>query len=207
MPYDELLRYTEQIKGTIAQLSKPRVVVTAPHAACLSAKDASEHTCDVVCGQMAAEISQGLSRGEYLPVTLIADVNRMEMDMNRPEARGSEFRNKVDLALNDAVFLLDVHSFPQLDVPWEVDLYLLKLKYGGNNDEIVYDLSKHLIAAGLNVAVVSAEKPNDIVLSAVERDVPAALVEFSEPRVEQGLDITKKFMSGFRSFLKEKVGG
>jgi len=207
MALEDLLQYTTELRGAVGQLTKPRLVITAPHAACRSAVDVAQHTCDVVCARVAEEINKSLSVSEVMPKLFKADINRMDMDMNRPEARGSDFRNAVDQELAGAVFLLDVHSFPELDIPWDVDLFLLKLSYGGNNSEIVYDLSKYLIAEGLNVAVVKAEKPNDVVLSAIERKVPAVLVEFSEPQVEKNGELVKKFVTGFQKFLKEKLRG
>jgi hypothetical protein len=90
-------------------------------------------------------------------------------------------------------------------MPWDVDCFLLKLSYGGNNDPIVYDLSKHLMAAGLNVAVVQAEKPNDVVLSAIERGVPAVLVEFNESRVQADTGLVDRFIEGLKKFLGKRL--
>jgi predicted N-formylglutamate amidohydrolase len=201
----DLERITGELKTAVADLVKPRLVITAPHAVCRDMTDVMAHYCDVVAGDVATWVAEAMKGWEVQPVLLIPKISRMEVDMNRPEARGTEFRNQVDMALGDCVFLLDVHSFPKLDMPWDVDCFLLKLSYGGNNDPIVYDLSKHLMAAGLNVAVVQAEKPNDVVLSAIERGVPAVLVEFNESRVQADTGLVDRFIEGLKKFLGKRL--
>lgn len=160
----------------------------------------------MVAGDVAREVTKQLDKWVVKPIPVFPSVNRMIVDMNRPEARNTEFREMVDRYLEGASYLLDVHSYPKLDVPWDVDCFLLKLRYGGNNDDIVYDLSRHLIDAGLNVAVVNAEKENDIVLAATKRGIPASLVEFSEPAVQNGSKVVKKFIEGFKKFLSARLG-
>jgi hypothetical protein len=198
----------ERLTGKLReQFGRPIVTITVPHAVCRNQADIDNHYCDVVAAPVGRAIADKLQDSEFHPNLLMPTISRMEVDMNRPVARGQSFRTQVDEALGTSQYLLDVHSFPELGGPWSVDCYLLKLKYGANNDEVVYDLADHLITRGINCAVVSAEKENDVVLSAVERGIPATLVEFSEPVVNsEGINgrLVSNFVEGFQAFLKTR---
>ena len=198
----------ERLTGKLReQFGRPIVTITVPHAVCRNQADIDNHYCDVVAAPVGRAIADKLQDSEFHPNLLMPTISRMEVDMNRPVARGQSFRTQVDEALGTSQYLLDVHSFPELGGPWSVDCYLLKLKYGGNNDEVVYDLADHLMTRGINCAVVSAEKENDVVLSAIERGVPATLVEFSEPVVNsEGINgrLVSNFIEGFQAFLKTR---
>lgn len=195
----------ERLTGKLReQFGRPIVTITVPHAICRNQADIDNHFCDVVAAPVGRAIADKLADSPFQPNLIMPTISRMEVDMNRPVARGQSFRTQVDEALGSSKYLLDVHSFPELGGPWSVDCYLLKLKYGANNDDVVYDLADHLITRGINCAVVSAEKENDVVLSAIERGIPATLVEFSEPVVNsEGINgrLVSNFVAGFQEFL------
>lgn len=207
MSLAELGKFTSKLREQFSDLVRPIVTITVPHAVCRDQSDIDNHYCDVVAAMVGRSIAQKLENSPFRPNLIMPTISRMEVDMNRPVARGQSFRTQVDEALGTSRYLLDVHSFPELGGPWSVDCYLLKLKYGANNDEVVYDLADHLITRGINCAVVSAEKENDVVLSALQRGVPATLVEFSEPVVNsEGINgrLVTNFVEGFQEFLKTR---
>lgn len=192
---------------------RPKIVITAPHAVCRGEEDIERHWCDVAARRMAVGIGERLKDFKVRPVVLVPDISRMELDMNRSVSRGSSFRDRVDSETKGAVFALDVHSYPEVDVPWDVDLFLLKSRVpesvgkNGTNEEIVYNLADHLMVMGLNVAVVRGRKENDIVCAAMEKGVPAVLVEFSEPAVLSGDRVLHLFVEGLKNFLRELLRG
>lgn len=207
MSLSAVQKITRQLRAQFATDARPVVTITVPHAVCRSQQDIDNHYCDVVAAPVGRAIADMLQESPYRPNLLMPTISRMEVDMNRPVARSQGFREQVNEALGSSQYLLDVHSFPELGGPWTVDCYLLKLRYGGKNDDIVCELADQLMTRGINCAVVMAEKENDVVLSAIERGVPATLVEFSEPVVNsEGVNgrLVTNFVEGFKAFLKAR---
>lgn len=136
----------------------------------------------------------------------VGDINRMETDLNRPESRDTEFRKRIEADFKRADFLLDVHSYPQEHVSWNSDLVLLKWNQKGqDNRELVADLLGRLAHADLDVATAHAEKPDDIVSQALEHNLPAILVEFSEKAFEKRQkEILEKFSATLSDFINSK---
>lgn len=183
-----------------------RILITAPHAVCRNDEDKQNHFCDVVCERAARKLFDYLTSNGHKVMLRIGDINRIETDLNRPEARDTDFRKRVEKDFGRADFLLDVHSYPQEHVSWNSDLVLLKWnQHGQDNRDLVADLLGRLAKADLDVATAHAEKPDDIVSQALEHDLPAVLVEFSEKAFETRQQmILEKFSKVLSDFLHEK---
>jgi len=106
--------------------------------------------------------------------------------MNRPQTRGTNFRNKVERAMSEgADFLLDIHSYPDsTESPFQgLDIVILNSypKLQGTIPSIYYTKTKRIAKQyGLKVDLQSATLENDIVKQAIEYEIPAVLVEHNE---------------------------
>ncbi len=93
------------------------VVLTVPHAKC--SVNLAGHNCDTSASPFARMLEAKLIESGRNVVTMYGDINRLEVDLNRVEARYTDFRVKVRKAvvgyiekMNGLVFVLDCHSFP-----------------------------------------------------------------------------------------------
>lgn len=183
-----------------------RILLTVPHAVCRNEEDKTSHFCDVVAEGAARKLFDHLTSKGHKVMLRVGDINRIENDLNRPESRDTDFRKRVEKDFSRADFLLDVHSYPQEHVSWNSDLVLLKWNQNGqDNRELVADLLGELAHADLDVATAHAEKPDDIVSQALEHNLPALLVEFSEKAFEKRKkEILEKFASVLSDFIDAK---
>lgn len=184
-----------------------RVLLSVPHALCRNIEDKQKHFCDVVSERSARKLFDLLTSRGHKVMLRVGDINRIETDLNRPEARETTFRKKITEDLKRADFLLDVHSFPQEHLSWNCDLVLLKWnKDGQDNRTMVADLLGTLAHKDLDVATSPAEKVDDIVATSLSAGTPALLVEFSEKAFEKRQrEILEKFADGFSEFLDSVV--
>jgi predicted N-formylglutamate amidohydrolase len=180
-----------------------RVILTVPHAACRSEDDKILHVCDVVAKRVAEKLHEALSAKGHAVILHIGDINRLEVDLNRPEGRETEFRKRLEKDFNKADFLLDCHSFPRRDGSWVEDIVLLKWNDDGlDNRFYVHHLADYLIKKDLNVSVMEAAKVNDIVKHSLENKLPAILSEFSEIAIaDDEKRVVEKFAEAFDEFL------
>lgn len=180
------------------------VVLTVPHAVCRDESDVIRHLCDVVAERVARKLFDILTNRRHKVMLRIADVNREEVDLNRSEARGTDFRRRLAEDFPRADFLLDIHSFPRR-IKWAEDVVILKwANRGEDNRDYVYRLLDKVARTDLNVASVYGDKENDIVAHALENGLPAILVEFSEVSVVQkNQRVVERFAEAFVAFLEE----
>ena len=184
-----------------------RVVISVPHALCRDDNDKVLHQCDVVAERIAKKLFDLLTDKGHRVALRIADINRTEVDFNRPEGRDTPWRKALADDFPKADFLLDCHSYPKSD-KWPLDLYLLKWvdNNGGDNRKHVYDLLSHLSQVDLDVATSHSAKENDIVAHALEHNLPAILVEFDETSVaDDEKRVVSRFVEAFDAFLNKSV--
>lgn len=184
-----------------------KIILSAPHAYCRSESDKILHFCDVIAGPAAEELNKRLQAAGHETFLHIGNINREDMDLNRPESRETEFRKKLAEDFPKADLLIDCHSTPRSRVHWSEDIVLLKWK----NDEVdnrhfVYYLAECLIKDDLDVAITYAQAQDDIVDQALRHRLPAILVEFSELTFADEPDwLMTKFAEGLNKFI-EKFG-
>lgn len=183
-----------------------RILLTVPHAVCRSEEDKSKHFCDIVAEGAARKLFDYLTDKGHKVMLRVGDVSRIENDLNRPESRDTDFRKRILTDFKRADFLLDVHSYPQEHVSWNSDFVLLKWNKGGqDNRELVADMVGAMARADLDVATANAEQVDDVVAHALENNLPAMLVEFSEKAFEKRKkEILEKFAATLSDFLNAK---
>lgn len=95
------------------------IIITVPHAKHPTAAGASPRSYDTAAARVATTIAQLATRGTV--EVLYGDINRLEVDLNRREARETaDFRKKLRerIAVGDVSFVLDVHSYPPENTEW-----------------------------------------------------------------------------------------
>ncbi len=103
-----------------------QVVLTVPHATC-SEHSRVLHGCDRIASDMAARIGEAFMNLGVMPITLLGDVPREVLDLNRPEARDTEMRQRLlDALYQRSVFVvLDIHSYSRNTQKLEWPMYIL----------------------------------------------------------------------------------
>ena len=150
------------------------IIVTAPHSQCNS--EISNRHCDRKSGQAATELASILrDQGRQVQLHL-ADVYRSELDLNRSEARESNFRQRVRTDLTKASLLLDIHSFPWPDFRG-TEIAILDNSPGTSYAWILYMV---LRIFNLPAKYFIGSPANDIVREAREHQVPSLLLEYRE---------------------------
>lgn len=184
------------------------IILSVPHAVCRDENDKILHLCDVVAERVARRLFDLLTDKGYRVMLRIADINREEIDLNRPESRDTAFRRGLLQDFPKAFFLLDIHSFPKKE-KWSEDVVLLKWARGSqDNREYVCNLLWEVAKTDLNVASVYGMEENDIVAHALENGLPAILVEFSEVSIaDQGTSVVDRFAQAFVAFLQKLPKG
>lgn len=187
------------------------VIITVPHAICRDQNDIIRHKCDVVAERVARGLFDRLTDRGHRVLLRIADIPREKVDLNRPEGRYTSYRKDLARDFPRADFLIDVHSFPLRRGFWREDIILLKWANEGlDNREHVWSLLDRLARLDLNVAVVYAEKSNDIVAHALEKGLPAILVEFSEVSIAEDerrvMGAFSEALDGLIQTLSKRIG-
>ncbi len=180
------------------------VILSVPHAVCRDEADKIQHVCDVVSEKVARRLFDLLTDKGHKVFLRIADLNREEVDFNRPEGRESNFRKRLAKDFSRADFLFDVHSFPGLKSHWEQDIILLKWNNADDNREHVWNLLDRLARLDLEVGTAHAAKENDIVAHSLSEGLPAILAEFSERNVaERERKVVERVAEALDGFLEE----
>lgn len=156
-----------------------KILLTVPHG--------SPYINDVAAPPVAEKLSNLLTEANIWHETFINTDPRSTVDMNRPQSRGTEYRNKIDSALRhrDVGLLLDIHSFPsETGSPFKgFDMVVLgsyeKLQ------ESFPQMYRELLCTlypknGVRVGVMKADVENDVVKRSYEFGVPAVLIEHDE---------------------------
>ena len=160
-----------------------RVILTVPHAKCLSNPPLKSHLCDTAAPKAADEMLN-VFKILKIPVALHkATTNRVISDMNRPESRESSWRQAIISAQKNVQvkLVLDVHSFNvNREPPWDdLDLGIMTL---GPPQQWHVDMIKHFNAyyPQYRVKHIEGSYLNDIMFVADQMGLPTALLEFSE---------------------------
>ena len=156
-----------------------RVVFTAPHFRCLwSGMPREEMRCEPET-KAAIESTQAVIRKCGLATKAIyGDFFRQVVDLNRPESRGTEFRDKVRRELTEDTLVLDIHTSPKEAFDEGTDIMVL-VSGKGKNRELAESLVKDLRAKGLRIEQKPASRVNDIVETSHDESAGAALLEFN----------------------------
>lgn len=159
------------------------IIITAPHSNCLSfEQEEIQRTCDKVSGFAASSLrSSILEKTSHKVIELQSDTHRSISDLNRYNARRTEFRKKVTSLMDDASVLLDVHSFPNERFGGNEFVILDNLpgtSYGKKIDQLMINV-RSLLLDGIPSAPSKFEG-NDIVSEARSRGLTAILFEYNE---------------------------
>lgn len=97
----------------------PLIVLTVPHAKCNP--NIHNHNCDLYAEKFADTLHAVLVKSNKHVITHHGNINRLETDLNRIEARYTEFRVNVrntvvnqlkKFSMGNMSYVLDCHSFP-----------------------------------------------------------------------------------------------
>lgn len=137
----------------------------------------------------ARALERSLTERGHAVTTFRATVPRTVADMNRPESRGTPWRDEIDKTAPD--IFLDVHSFPGNGL----DVYLLSLL-----DPLPWHVAMaRALAAVSRAGIRQGSLVNDIMKRASERRIPSVLIEFSEGldelKLKEICDAIAKFVS------------
>jgi hypothetical protein len=182
------------MRHILGLVQKTNVVITMPHHTCPLGDGGPGHQCDLHVGVIGVQIGGLLRERGYGAVILFGNVERTAKDLNRPESRGTVFRQAVDAELGYARFLLDLHSYPGSDGElgkWAAAAYRMRGDWG-----LGEKLYNSLLAQGVDAGFVDGNDKNDIVRTALDRGVDAVLLETNE---------TQHFQDGYATKLAKAV--
>jgi len=182
----------------IRAAAPPRTyLITVPHGACsdpihrdcdraaVAAADAVERTLEAVLTQTL----DGNDKDFRIVRMNYTDTNVMRkmLDMNRTEARGSEWRRRVDAFIRGTPrleWVIDVHSFPASagGTFAGMNLVILDAGHGPRLDSQSEGMSTP------RMTTARASKKNDILNIASKANRRAVLVEFAETLDQPGLE-------------------
>jgi hypothetical protein len=188
------------------------IIITVPHATPEPGKK-EVHTWDFSAETFANAISEafGNRHVDHLnrkvrSIVLPATTNRMELDMNRPWSRRSDWRREIYSYLSDPMgcgtqppVVIDVHSYPG-DYPGFRGFDVAFLSSGRPTTwEIM--VAHEVARAGNSVGIVVAPSMTDIERAMKERNAPALMIEFSEAKEQDakkiGMDVAAAVHSIF----------
>jgi predicted N-formylglutamate amidohydrolase len=162
------------------------VLITVPHAVCQESEYA--HQCDYASSHCAQVLDLSLTK-KVRTLTVIGDVWRPILDLNRIESRSSPFRQKITRLLKsgDVSLLLDIHSYPVYYSDFgDAEITLLDDNVTRNSFELYsVSLLSLLRSEGISVNLLRGAN-NDIQIEAKELGVKALLIEFREDLPSRG---------------------
>ena len=156
-----------------------RVVFTAPHFSCMwKGMPREDMRCEPETKKAIEAAQEVVRRCGLATKAVYGDVFRELVDLNRPEGRGTEFRDKVERELTWDTLVLDMHTSPPSAFDDGTDIMVL-VSGRGRNRALAEDLAERLRAEGLNIELKPASRVNDIVEQSHDESAGAALLEFN----------------------------
>lgn len=195
-----------------------KLIITVPHGKCMS--EAKERTCDLSALYMAEWLQMEASGTGIDAEMLAGDILRKDTDLNRYPGRGKSFRTKLSQELKkmmcegEKVFVLDVHSFPVMDVvgmsfgeAMQMIIESQKSTFGDNQIALLSleGSSKEAQAIansikGYKVGFFHGDVKNDILLETKTLGGYGVLLEVSEGLKKEDLrNIAKQIIKGLKS--------
>jgi hypothetical protein len=198
--YDALAPTGEQRSKTYREeVRYGKIILTVPHA---TGENDKEHTYDKIAKDVAVELDKKLKEKGIEVETIIGNIERTDIDLNRPESRDTEFRNKISNAITEDAFLIDVHSFPPDDpsnAPFDVVVYDIPVD---RDDIYVADILFILNKVGLVAGYHKAYTRDDIVMQMLSEGANAVLLEFNE-NIEGKIEMIVELVAeGIERWLK-----
>lgn len=169
-----------------------KIILTVPHAQCPLLLNA--HHCDTIAPTVAKELRNYLSSQNYKVFLYFGNVPRTVKDLNRVEARNSNFYQKVFGILEPGDILIDVHSFPPNEKRFGDNDFVFYEFKNPPNGAFVDELFRNVKSNRFYYSIMEGSDINLIVPDALNKGVKAVLVEFNERNI------------GHESQLAETVG-
>jgi len=155
-----------------------KIIFTVPHGCLTSLKDCDKNA-DLIATKTASILASECEACSEISVH-INQTPREVVDMNRPEARGTPFRELIDAEVEDFdVLIFDTHTFPSSVFGWwntDIGVFNLPKK---RDDELAEFLVQEFKKSKFRVKKFSGASKNDIVQTVNDLGDDAILVEFS----------------------------
>jgi len=142
-------------------------IFTAPHSTC-AFPSIGGYGCEPKTKNLVTQFCNDFKRKGINCESIIGDIHRSEIDLNRTEGRNTAFRKAIDESLerNPDAILFDIHNFPENSKTWRgLDVVVFDMPPSIDNN-----LSKKMLNAlkrqGLNVRKAKGTIDNDIVNTA-----------------------------------------
>lgn len=189
------------------------ILITVPHGHCVPG--AEKRACDKMAKKAAQLLAQKLNAKLFLSTHYRADT-----DLNREEARITQFRNEIRNQLQCCrknrlnCLLLDIHSFPEgslkkeqcekgqniQEIKNEPPLYIIHLFYDNGLVNIIH---KNLQKIDSSIPVFLGSLDNDIMLEAMYYKVPSIIIEFKETLQNDEIEkITQAIADSVKQFIQ-----
>jgi len=156
------------------QIENKKLLISVPHAY------GEEHSRDKNVSIIGLNLYYELQRKGFEDTDIVfGNIPRDIVDLNRADSRATDFRQLVDEKIEDADYVIDLHTFPYQDAKYgKYDIAILQpMKYDGTwFGQKLYQILKD---KGVNVASMGAFLRDDILMQAVKANKPAVLVEIN----------------------------
>lgn len=177
---------------------KGQVSLSLPHYVCIKE---DKNACDVSNYRLCKSFRQGLKDSGFLTACIVGNVNRREMDLNRDEALGSQWREELLKLARSSDFHIDFHTYGMKRRHPGWDKYVIvymdpeppkqKPLYEG----LVCDLEK-------GSDYIKAFQKNSIVMQLTEEGISCALIEFLETMDgKTARKLGKNFGTGLKKWI------
>lgn len=184
------------------------VILTSPHSLCdkNSGYDPNKiytynfRMCDNEARPAIESLGRKISEYNYNHVLIESDVIRSTRDLNRPWGEDDPFwKQSLRPAIDDVIkehdnpiFLLDIHSFPDMDNISHLPLFIIDRTYAHNNPKYpspyVIHLRDFLIKNGVETKIEKGSDVNAIIEYALGKGLNSLLIEFNERLSPSELD-------------------
>lgn len=187
-------------------MSEPFIILTSPHSYC---KKTSYDPYDPqtykyrMCDNEALKAIESLGKKiPYHHALIESDVIRSTRDLNRPWGENDPFWtgeeglfHKIDDVIqehDDPIFLLDIHSFPEMDDISHLPLFIIDRTYAHNGtgkpSSYVTHLRDYLINNGIRTEIKPGTDENAIIEYGLGKGLKSLLIEFNERLTDEDLD-------------------
>ena len=135
------------------------IVITVPHANCDAKGVQWEHPCDYVAPAGAYALATHLRKRGTSPNLLMGNINRAQLDLNRPAAANSAFHRTIASKLAPGCVYVDMHSFPGTGYWGKVwgQNELVLCSYSGVNEGATVHICDKLRRHGIKCKVESPD--------------------------------------------------